>query len=161
MSDIVSGRYQTLDPNYSALGQLTNIAQSDIPARSNLSVLGGGALTENVLTTGKQATALIPVSYGDLITAISVPVAGTEGEAASETFVALYSGAVNGKTSTLLAQGTSVKAAVTKEALFTQNLTAPVLITPTVAPFGYVYAAITSTATTIAAVACWKVKPKA
>src|ERR1035438_6958282 len=108
MPDLVSGRYQTLNPFYSALGQLPNATQGDIPARSNLELHGGGGLVETVLVTGKMALALIPVSWGDVIRNIRIPVARTEGEAPSQKFVAVYTGAENGKTSTLIQQGTSV-----------------------------------------------------
>ncbi len=161
MSDLVSGRYQSLNPVFAAFGQATNAVQSDVPPRGNMELHGGGGLVEGILVTAKQYLVMIPVSYGDVITNVNVAVAGKEGEAASESFVSIYTGVANGKTSTLIQQGTAVTAAVVKEKLFTQALKESVLITPTNAPFGYVYAGIACTGTTMAEVAGWKIKPKA
>lgn len=161
MSDQVSGRYQGLNPFYNAWGQLANVKQSDIPVRSNLEIHGGGGLTEGILVTGKMLLALIPVTWGDEYGTVNVPIAGKEGEAASETFVAVFTGVANGKTSTLIQQGTSATAVVVKEKLFSQNLKESFLATPTNAPAGFVYAGICSTATTLPEVAAWKIKPKA
>ena len=160
MSDQVSGRYQSLNPYYSAFGLAANATQSDVPARSNLEIHGGGSLTEGILVTGKQALVLIPVSYGDVITNVNMPIAGKEGEASSETFAAIYTGAANGKTSTLITQSAAKTAALTKEKLLTHELKESVLITPANAPFGFVYAGFSETGTTMAEVATWKIKPK-
>jgi hypothetical protein len=160
MADLGSGRYYQQNPVFTATG-VSNLTTGIYPGATNLAFHGAGALTEFALTTKKEAIAAIPVEWGWEIRAIAAPIAGTEGEAASETFVALYAGAAVGKASKLLGQGKAVTAAVVKEKLFTQELEKAVLINEEIAPNKFVYAAINTSATTPAAVAGWKIKPLA
>lgn len=159
-ADLVGGSYHVYDPVWTAIGRLANAKQPNIAARTNLH-WHGLQVAEKVLVTGKQQIAAVPVEWGDIISKISVPIAATEGEAASETFVCLYEGVEASKKAKLLSQGKSVTAAVKKEKLFTQALEKEIEITSTNAPNGYIYAGICSTATTMAVIANVAIKPKA
>lgn len=160
MADLGSGRYYQQNPVYTAAG-VSNRVTSIYPGATNLAFHGAGSLTESVLTTKKTQLAAIPVEWGWEISALTAMIAGTEGESSSETFMALYAGVALGKASKLLGQSKAVTGAVKKEANFTQELEKAVLVNEENAPNKFVYAAINSTASTIAALACWKIKPLA
>ena len=160
MADLGSGRYYQQNPVFTAAG-VSNRVTGIYPGATNLAFHGSGSLTESVLTTKKTQIAAIPVEWGWEISALTVPIAGTEGEAGSETFMALYAGVALGKASKLLGQSKAVTGAVKKEANFTQELEKAILVNEENAPNKFLFAAINTTATTIAAVACWKIKPLA
>src|SRR5207302_5327206 len=112
-------------------------------ARTNLSWHGAGGLTEVKLVTKKMHISAVPVSWGDVISKISLPIV-IEGES-GETFCALYEGLAKGKTAKLIVQSESKAEAPKTETLYTGTLKESVLINTVNAPFGYIYAAFCTT----------------
>ena len=148
MADLVRGRYNVTNPLWSYLGQPVNATQSDIAVRTNAQIHGLVALTDGAAFASGVCTAVpIPVEYGDVISKVSVFVGGTAEATGTHAFAALYSGIA---TPALLAQSADVTgaAAMAASARYDFTLATPVLITPTNAPYGFVYASIGVTATT-------------
>ena len=149
MADLVRGRYHVTNPIWSILGQPTNANQSDIAVRSNAEITGLVALTDGAaLASGVCTAVAIPVEYGDIISKISVFVGATAEATGTHAFAALYSGLA---TPALLAQATDVTgaAALAASARYDFTLATPQLITSANAPYGFVYASIAVTATTV------------
>jgi len=153
MADLVRGRYHVTNPVWSYLGQPVNATQSDIAYRTNAAVTGiaGLADTSAALTTQVCTAVPVPVEYGDVITKISVVVGATAAGTPTNSFAALYSGI---GTPALLAQSTDITTgAIAASAVFTWTLASPILVTPTNAPNGYLYASIMVKATTVPSLA--------
>ena len=148
MADLVDGRYPEFNPMWAAIGQLTNAAQSDIPARSNLEYLSLGTLTDGALAaTGVGCFVPIPVDVGTVVSNVSLPIGATPGGTMTHQFAAIYSGIA---VPALIAQSTdTTNAAIGASAVLTYALTTPTAITAAQAPNGYVYAGVAITATTI------------
>ena len=154
MADLVRGRYHVTNPVWCYLGQPVNVTQSDISTRSSVVVLGlsGLADTAAALTTQVCTSVPIPVEYGDVISKVAVVVGATAAGTPTNAFAALYTGVAT--TPVLMGQSTDIlTAAIPASAVFTFTLTTPQLITPTNAPFGYIYATIMSKATTVPSLA--------
>lgn len=149
MSDQVSGRYQGQNPFYSILGQTANTVQGDVPARSNLEILGFGSTwaESGAITSEKGLLAAVPVTWGDSISNVGFQVT-TESESGSEAIVALYSGVADGKKTKVIGESAVTKEQFKKEKQVNIALKESVLITPTNAPFGFVYAGVFSKETT-------------
>lgn len=149
MADLVDGRYPQFNPFMALLGQLTNVAQGDIPARSNLEYFGAGNLVDGALAaTGIGCAVPIPVDVGTVISKISILTGATAGGTMTNQFAALYVG--SGTAPALIGQSTdTTSAAIGAKALLGWSLTTPVAITSTHAPNGFVYALIAITATTV------------
>lgn len=150
MSDLTGGRY----PQYNQIDKvlnLSNASQSNIPARSNAYFFGTSTLVDQATAATKKGLFVaVPVEYGDIISKVSFLVGGTEGETGVKSFVALYSGPLKAKAEgLLLAQSKVAEVAIKKAAALTESLEKSVLITPTNAPFGYIYAGLIVEATTI------------
>ena len=147
MADLVRGRYQTTNPLWSSLGQPVNASQSDIAVRTNLTAVTA-ALTDGAAFASGVCTAVpIAVEFGDIISKISLFVGATAEATGTHAFAALYSGIA---VPALLAHSADVTgaAALAASARYDFTLATPVLITPTNAPNGFVYASIAVTATT-------------
>ena len=154
MADLVRGRYHVTNPVWSYLGQPVNATQSDIAYRSNAAVTGlaGLADTAAALTTQVCTSVPVPVEYGDVITKISVVVGATAAGTPTNSFAALYSGIAT--TPALLAQSTDITTtAIAASGVFTWTLASPIMVTPTNAPNGYLYASIMVKATTVPSLA--------
>ena len=153
MADLVRGRYHVTNPVWSALGQPTNATQSDVAARSNADYLGLVNVTSTTLasSSGTVIFVAVPVEYGDVISKVSFVVTATIASTPTHQFAALYSGIA---TPALLAQSadltTTVQAANTRA---DYSLATAQLITPTNAPYGYVYAGFSWTGTAAPTVA--------
>lgn len=150
MADLVGGRWPQYNPIDRVLN-LSNAAQGNIPARSNVYYTGLTVLTDQATTATKIGVfAAIPVEYGDVIKNVSVLVGATEGKTGVKSFAALYGGASKPKgKGTLLAQSAVAEVAIKPSKKLTTELEKSVLITTANAPFGYVYAGLTVEATTI------------
>ena len=154
MADLVRGRYNVTNPVWSYLGQPTNATQSDIPSRTNATVLGLASLADTAaaLTTAVCTAVPVPVEYGDVISKITVIVGATAASVPVNAFAALYTGVAT--TPVLIGQSTDItSSAIAASAAFTFTLTTAQLITPTNAPFGYIYVSIMSKATTVPSLA--------
>jgi hypothetical protein len=149
MADLVDGRYPQTDPVWSMLGQPVNATQSDVPAFSNLRAFGLGNPTDGALAaTGVAAAVPIPVDAGAIISKISILAGATAEATGTHLWAALYSGVA---VPALLAQSAdnTGAAAVSASARFDFTLQTPQLITPALAPNGFVYASIMVAAGTV------------
>jgi hypothetical protein len=88
----------------------------------------------------------VPVEYGDIITKVNWIVGNTAASTPTHQFSALYSGIAT--TPALIGQSTdSTTTVVAAKTILTHTLTAPQLITPALAPNGYIYATLSFTGT--------------
>lgn len=135
--------------NTAWLGNLRQIGETGRPARSNLEILGPGALVDGALAaTGIGAFVPVPAQVGDVFTKVSVPIGATAGGTMTHQFAALYVG--SGTEPTLIEQSTdTTSAAIAEKVLASWTLTASVPITAAMAPHGFVYAEICITASTV------------
>ena len=152
MSDLVGGKYPQQYPFWKALGQAANATQGNLSVRSNAEYLGLGGLTDQtgVLSTGKAILVPVPVEIGDVITKVSVLAGATAEATGTHAWAACYSGALT--TAALLgAQSTdnTGAAAIAASARFDFTLGTSFTVSAANAPFGYIYAAISVTATTV------------
>ncbi len=149
MSDLVGGKY----PQYNALqaftGGLSNVVQGNVPAFSNATWFGLGALTDGALAaTGVGAVVPVPVDPFVTISAVTIIVGATAASTPTHQFAAIYAG--TGSAPALLGQSTdATTTAIAASLPYTWTLTTPQLITPTQAPYGFVYVVISITASTI------------
>jgi hypothetical protein len=142
MADLNSGRYGQANPMWSWLGQPANVANPSVPAFSNLmSPMIGLSDQAAALATGVATAVAVPVDPGTVITKITVMVGATAESGGTHAWGALYSGIA---TPALLAQSTdnTGATAIGASAAFSFTLATPQLITPAIAPNGFVYASI-------------------
>ncbi len=137
-----------LDP---FMGQLAQVLNPGVPARSNLQYLGISGHTDGALAaTGVGCVVPVPVVNGDYISQVSVPIGATAGATMTHQFAALYGSQTAPASAVPLAQSTdTTSAAIAATKLATWTLATPVLVTPTNAPNGYLFAQIAITATTV------------
>lgn len=149
MADLVRGRYHVTNPIWNLLGQPVNATQSDVAVRSNLDAWSSPVLTDSAALASGVATAVaVPVEYGDVISKVSVLVGATAEATGTHAWAALYSGiAVPALVGTQSTDNTGA-AALAASARFDFTLGAATLITPAIAPQGFIWAAICVTATT-------------
>ncbi len=143
------GSYHATNPYRALIGAAPNVTQSNLLARSNLELLGFGALTDGALaSTGVCCSVPVPVEIGDVITKITVPIGATGASVTTHSWGALYSGIAS---PALLAQSTDITTASVPvaSAAYTYTLASAVQVTPTNAPYGFIYATIAITGTTI------------
>ena len=153
MADLVRGRYPVTSPIWSIAGQPTNSTQANIAARSNAMALGvtGLADTAAALVTQVATAVAVPVEYGDVISTITVLVGATAAGTPTNQFAALYSGIT---VPALMAQSTDgLTGAIAASAAFVFTLATPQLVTPALAPNGFIYASIMVKATTVPSLA--------
>lgn len=155
--DLVSGVYPLKNP-FLALHGISNATQADVPARSNLEYLGLSTLTDGVIATSTNTTAVaIPIDPGTVVTNVIMLLgSGTASSTPTHSFVALYSGATStGAANLLLAQSTdALTAAITGSAALVTALSTPYMVKPTDCPNGYIYAAYGPSATAVPSGAC-------
>jgi hypothetical protein len=149
MADLTDGRYPEFSPWWAALGQLTNAAQSDIPARSNLEYLGFSTMTDGALAASGVACAVpVPIDAGTVVTNISIIVGGTAASTPTHAFAALYAG--TGAAPALIAQTPdTTTTAIAASGVFSFTFSTPQLVSAANAPNGFVYAAVSVTASTV------------
>lgn len=151
MADLASARYPESSPLWSILGQPTNVANGSYPARTNLEFTGIQTLADTAasLVTQVMTAVAVPIDPGTVVTKISVLAGATAANTPTNSFAALYSG-TNVAAPPLIGQSTDgLTAAIAASARFDFTLTTPTTITPAQAPFGYVWVAIMSKATTV------------
>lgn len=156
MSDLTGGKFPQANPWAAMLG-LTNAAQSNVPARSNAELLGLSTLTDGVIATSTNTTAVaIPVDPGTVITNVIMLIgSGTASSTPTHSFVALYSGAATVAAAALLANSAdAATAAITASAALVTALTTPYLVKPSDCPNGFIYAAYGPSATAVPSGAC-------
>lgn len=159
MSDLVRGHYNVSNPIDSLFGQVRNATQSNQPMFSNAYVFGMGGLSDQAASTitAKANVVAIPVDYGAIITKVAFKVGATAAATSTHTNVALYGGSVAAP-AILGAQSTDNTAGnggFPASAWNIVTLGAAVLVTPTNAPNGYIYASLGITATTQPSLAGW------
>lgn len=152
--DLVSSKYPLANPFQGLLGGLSNVAQGNVPAYTNLNY-GIGNWTDGALAgSGVAAIVACPVDPGVTITKVSILVGATGGSTPTHQFAALYAG--TGTAPALLGQSTdatttTIPAAVpgTSTGLISWTLTTPQTVTATQAPNGFIYVAVAITASTV------------
>lgn len=151
--DLLSGRYPLTNALASLLGGMSNVAQSNIPARSNLEILGGaGGLSDGALAaSGVGCFVAVPVDPGTVISKVSILVGATAGATMTHQFAAVYAG--SGAAPVLLAQSTdTTSAAIPASGMATWTLATPVIVSNAPggnAPLGFVYVEIMIAAATV------------
>ena len=153
MSDLVRGHYAIESALDAMLGNARNATQTNLPVYTNLSFFGASGLTDNsttALTTAKANAVAVPVDWGAIITKVSFIVGATAQATSTHGNVALYSGgvaapAIMGTQST---DNVAANGGFPASAISTVTLGAPVLVTPSNAPQGYIYVSYGFTATT-------------
>lgn len=147
---LVRGHFPVTYPHWKISGGLANVAEPNLPARTNLEYLGFGNLADLAIgATGVSLSVPVPVEYGDIITKISVMAGATAEATGTHSFMALYAG--TGASPALLAQTAddTGAAAIAASTVYTRSLSTPQLITPANAPNGFVYVTINVTAGTV------------
>jgi hypothetical protein len=153
LADLVDGRYPESNPTWAIFGQQTNVAQSDIPGRSNIEWLGlsGAIATTTLVATGVGAAVAVPVDQGMLVSKVTLFVTATAASTPTHQFAALYAG--TGAAPALItasASADATTAAIAASAPYVFTLPAGgVLITPTNAPAGFIYVSVSVTASTV------------
>ena len=148
MADLVGGNWPQHSPFAAFLGNLANETQSNIPARGNHE-FGIGQWVDGALAgSGVACLVAVPMDPGTVVTRINMFVGATPASTPTHTFVALYSGIA---TPALIGtQGTdTTTTAVAASGLFQQKLGSPYLVKPADCPNGYIYAAVSQTATAV------------
>lgn len=152
MADLVHGKYPLIYSLDKALGMASNVAQSNLSVRSNLEWSGINDITDAAasLVSGKATVVAIPVEVGDVISKVSVLAGATAEATGTHAWAAVYSGVA---TTAALQGAQSVDvtgaAAIAASGRFDFTLATPVLVTPSNAPNGYLYVAVSVTATTV------------
>lgn len=149
MSDLVGGKYPQLAPLSAFTGGLSNVAQSNIPARSNAEWYGLSGLSDGALAgSGIGCVVPVPVDPFMTISAVNIIIGGTAASTPTHQFAAIYAG--TGSAPALLGQSTdTTTAAIAASLPYHWTLATPLLITPTQAPNGFVYVVISITASTV------------
>jgi len=154
MADLVRGHYPIGSVFDALLGNARNATQNDLPVYTNLTWTGISGLTDNsttALTSAKANAVAVPVDFGAIISKVSFVVGATAGATSTHTNVALYSGGVAAPAilGTQSTDNTSGNGGFAASAINTVTLGAPVVITPSNAPNGYIYVSLGVTATTV------------
>jgi hypothetical protein len=147
--DLVSGGYPVNYSFASLTGLARNASQGNVTVRSNAEWFGLGNPTDGALAaTGVGCAVAIPVQWGDVITKITILAGATAEATGTHMFAALYSGLA---TPALMAQSAddTGAASVAASAAFVYTLASAQTITATNCPYGFVYASIAVTATTV------------
>jgi hypothetical protein len=163
-ADLVGGGYQLYNPIWSFFGRLANATQSNVAVRSNLEYIGAGAKQEQsgTVTSEKGLLVAVPVTWGDIISNVWVATT-TASESGAEFIGAVYEGVASNATTAnetkVIAQSAVVKEEFKASKGNKLALKSSVLITPSNAPAGFVYAGLYVKETTATVqVACIKQK---
>lgn len=149
MADLVDGRYPQSNSLWNILGQTSNVAQGDIPVRTNAEYYGLDSWTDSAaaLSTGVMKAVPVAVDQGQVVSAVSVFVGSIAASGPTHSWAALYNG--TGAAPALIGQSTDGgSAAIAASAAFKFTLTTPQLITTTNAPNNFVYVALMVTVST-------------
>jgi hypothetical protein len=153
MADLPSGKYGQLNPAYGLVGAQTNVANPNVPARSTFEWGVMGMLADNAAAASDAFLyAAVPVDPGTVVTKITVWAGNTAASTPTHQFGAIYSGLA--ASPALLGQSTdTTTAAIAAKTALVYTLTTPYTIKPADAPFGYIYAGFSATATAVNTVA--------
>lgn len=150
-ADLVGGRYPVTYSLNKFLGLPSNASQANIAARTNADAVGLGDLTDNAasLVSGKLTLVPVPVEVGDPLTYIDVLVGATAAGTPTHSWAALYQGVLT--TASLLASQSADggSTAIPASTRFTFQLGSEYIVKSTDAPYGYLYVAVSETATTV------------
>lgn len=148
MADLVSGHWPQHNPVDVLFGNRRNLVNSSVPGRSNVEWFGLGNPSDGALAaTGVGCFVAVPVGAGTIISKVSIFVGATAGATMTAQFAALYSGIA---VPALIGQSTdTTSAAIAASGEASWTLTAGQLITPALAPQGFIYAEVAITASTI------------
>lgn len=154
MADLTSGHYPQMASLQALVGNVGNVAQANVPVRSNLELMGvfAGPLVDtagaSVAASGVMAAVPVPVDVGMVISKISILVGATGASTPTHNFGALYSGTTVASPP-LIGQSTDgTTAAIAASTRFDFTLTTPNVVTPAQAPWGYIWVAYAFTVTT-------------
>lgn len=151
--DLVGAGLPTSNIWTALLGGSTNIANPNVPARSNLEWFGLGATliaTTAIVASGSMVMVPVPVTPGLTITNVQVLTTATAASVPTHQWAALYAG--TGSAPAFLAQSTdTTTAAIGANAWVSWTLSPYTLSSAsTQCPNGFIYVGIGITATTVA-----------
>ena len=152
MADLVAGLYPEFDPYQAVTAGLSNVAQPNIPAFSNVNWFGMNYTdSASGMVTAKANGVAVPVDWGAVITKVTV-LCGAAAGTITHFNVQLYSGiAVPAAQGTQSTDSTSTP--FTVNTFLTVTLGSTVLVTPTNAPNRFVYVSFGLTASVAPSVA--------
>ena len=145
--DLVSGRYPLVASFSKLVGLASNAAQSNLAVRSNKEWFGLADLTDAAasLVSGEMTVVPVPVAVGDQFSTVAVAVGATDASTPTHSWAQLYTGVLTTAKpiGTQSADGTT--AAIAASGLFKFTLGSSVIITPDLAPYGYIYVGVSVT----------------
>lgn len=143
-------------PGEGGLGVLGNLHQEGKPERSGRISWEGlpsfSAVKDEAAALITKEAILMPVevTVGDVISKVGVLIGATAAGTPTHQWAALYGGTLTSSEATLIQQSADTEtAAIAKEAPYAWTLSKAVTITSAMAPTGFVYAAVSVTATTV------------
>ena len=148
---LVRGGYPVNHALRKFTGNLANVAQANLVARSNQEWLGvASADTAAIAASGTAVAVAVPVEVGDVISRVSVLVGATAAGTPTNAFAAVHSGVA---VPALLGQSVSSgAAAINASGLLSFALATPVTVTGVNAPNGYLYVSVVFSATVMPSV---------
>lgn len=153
MSDLPGGKFPQTNPLWSFLGQQTNQVNSSVPVRTNLERPLLAGLTDTAAglgALGVQTAVLIPIDPGTVVTTVSVVIGASIASTPTHQITALYSGTKVAAPPLIVQSTDTTTTAQTANTRLDSTLTTPTLITPAMAPYGYIWAGVTQAGTTAA-----------
>ena len=147
-ADLVGAGFPLSNPLLALTG-LSNVAQPNIPVRSNLEWLGinTAIATNTLVASGVGACVAVPCLAGTPITKVTVQVTATAASAPTHQFAALYAG--TGSAPALIAQTTdATSAAIAANAQYSWSFGSAQTITSAQSPNGFIYVVISVTGAT-------------
>jgi hypothetical protein len=158
MSPLVHGRYPVYSPAQVAAGGQAGNAQTNGSWRSNLELMmffGLGAQVDTAslggTTSGTYVSTICPVDVGAKYSTISILIGATGASTPTHGYAALYSGTAVAAPPLIVQSVDQTTAAMAASTRFDYTLPVPTVITPAMAPYGYLNVAIVSTVTTTVA----------
>lgn len=149
MSDLVSGRYGQTAAMSAVLGNLANVTQANIPARSNAEYLGWAGWTDGVTAAaGVAFSVAVPMDPGTVVTNISIVVGATAASTPTHGGAGLYAG--TGAAPAILAQSAdTLTGAIAASAVFTYALSSAYLVKAADVPNGFLYVSVFGAGTAV------------
>lgn len=151
--DLVGAGYPISRPLLALLGGNSNLVQPNVPIKTNLDFGLGGLVDAALAATGSINAVAVPVSPGDVFTKLSVMVGASAGSPSGWGFLFTGTGSAPGTAGaapTLIAQSASATTPMAASTLYSFTFTSPVVISAVQAPYGYIYAAISTVQTSTA-----------
>lgn len=160
-TDLVGAGYPISRPLLALLGGNTNTYQGNVPIKTNMDFGLGSVVDSAQTTSGISLSVPVPVSPGDVITKQTYILGATAGSpfttgTADYAFAALYNGF--GSAPALIGSSTVIQGSVpfaptatvaASLVAFTFTYASPVTITSVNAPYGFVYADVNMTLSTL------------